>query len=269
MTISPQNLQKNTQHNLSENTVAYSGLKAVNLRKSFGRVIALNDLNITVNSGETLCLLGANGAGKTTTINLFLGFLEPTSGEAFIDGKNVSEAPIETKKSIAYIPEQVALYPSLSGHENLRYFASLAGHDKYSDDELYQFIEQAGLTPDQANRSVKEYSKGMRQKIGVATALAKQVNIFLLDEPLSGLDPSAANEFSCLMNNLRENGAAILMATHDIFRATEFASKIGIMKSGHLVEEIDPKTVHANELEAIYLNHMRQSGNTRPSGEAA
>lgn len=244
-------------------------LQTINLRKTFGDVVALESLNISVKPGETLCLLGANGAGKTTTINLFLGFLEPTSGEALVNGRNVAMAPVETKRDIAYIPEQVALYPSLSGLENLKYFAALAGHDKYSDTDLYSFVERAGLSKEQADRSVSGYSKGMRQKIGVATALAKQAKAFLLDEPLSGLDPSAANEFARLADELRASGAAILMATHDIFRATELASRIGIMKAGQLVEELDPKTVHSKEIEAIYLNHMRDDHAAPAKGEAA
>lgn len=244
-------------------------LQTINLRKTFDGIVALQGLNISVNPGETLCLLGANGAGKTTTINLFLGFLEPTSGEALVNGRNVAMAPIETKRDIAYIPEQVALYPSLSGLENLKYFAALAGHDSYSDDELYSFIDRSGLTKEQADRSVAGYSKGMRQKIGVATALAKQAKAFLLDEPLSGLDPSAANEFAKLADELRASGAAILMATHDIFRATELATRIGIMKAGQLVEELDPKAVHSKEIESIYLNHMRDDHAEPTKGEAA
>lgn len=244
-------------------------LQTINLRKTFNKVVALENLNITVNPGETVCLLGANGAGKTTTINLFLGFLEPTSGEALVNGRNVAAAPVETKRDIAYIPEQVALYPTLSGIENLRYFAALAGHDNYSDAELYSFIDRAGLSKEQANRHVTGYSKGMRQKIGVATALAKQAKAFLLDEPLSGLDPSAANEFARLADELRESGAAILMATHDIFRATELASRIGIMKAGEMVETLDPKSVSGAEIEAIYLKHMRDDHMSLNKGEAA
>lgn len=254
--------------NEQKNSNSKAMLQTIDLRKTFDGVVALEGLNISVNPGETLCLLGANGAGKTTTINLFLGFLEPTSGEALVNGRNVAASPVETKRDIAYIPEQVALYPALTGLENLKYFAALAGHDQYSSDELYDFIGRAGLTRAQADRPVEGYSKGMRQKIGVATALAKKANAFLLDEPLSGLDPSAANEFALLANELRENGAAILMATHDIFRATELASRIGIMKAGHLVEELDPKSLHSKEIESIYLTHMR-SDHASGAGEAA
>jgi ABC-2 type transport system ATP-binding protein len=235
-------------------------LQTINLRKTFGQTVALEGLNISVKPSETLCLLGANGAGKTTTINLFLGFLEPTSGEALVNGRNVAMAPVESKRDIAYIPEQVALYSSLSGLENLKYFAALAGHGSYTDTDLYDFIARAGLTKRQADQTVDSYSKGMRQKIGIATALAKKAKAFLLD---------AANEFARLAEELRDSGAAILMATHDIFRATELASRIGIMKAGRLVEELDPKTVHNKEIEAIYLNHMRDGNSSLNEGEAA
>lgn len=258
---------------MSETDVITNGhlamLQTINLSKTFNGTVALKGLNISVKPGETLCLLGANGAGKTTTINLFLGFLEPTSGEALVNGRNVMMAPVETKRDIAYIPEQVALYPALTGLENLRYFAALAGHSAYSDTDLLAFIDKAGLTAEQAIRPVAGYSKGMRQKIGVATALAKKAKAFLLDEPLSGLDPSAANEFARLAEDLRANGAAILMATHDIFRATELASRIGIMRSGKLVEELDPRSVNSSEIEAIYLNHMRRELSIVNDGEAA
>ena len=241
-------------------------LEAKQLSKSYGRVTALHPLDLTIAPGEVVCLLGANGAGKTTTINLFLGFIEPSSGSAFVNGQNVQEAPIETKRFIAYIPEQVALYPLLTGFENLKHFTALAGQTGYSKSDLYGFLEQAGLPKASADRRVAGYSKGMRQKVGVAAALAKRAKAFLLDEPLSGLDPKAANEFTELLGMLKDNGSAVLMATHDIFRAKEAASRIGIMKAGRLVDEIDPAQIHQAELESIYLDHMRDDA---ASGEKA
>ena len=232
-------------------------LQASELTKTFGSVLALDRLNLTVQPGETVCLLGANGAGKTTTINLFLGFIEPSGGAAFIDGQNVHQAPIETKRTLAYIPEQVALYPALTGLENLKFFASLSGRTFRTTTPLYEYLEDAGIDRATADRRVEGYSKGMRQKVGIATALAKEAHSFLLDEPLSGLDPKAANEFVQLLNTLKDSGAAILMATHDLFRSKEVASRIGIMKAGRLVEELDPSKLQPNELEAVYLQHMR------------
>ncbi|MCU0324063.1 MAG: ABC transporter ATP-binding protein, partial [Spirosomaceae bacterium] len=167
-------------------------LQAKNLSKKYGDQTALNGLNLTINEGEIFALLGQNGAGKTTTINCFLGFIEPSSGEASINGLSVAENALETKKYLAYIPETVMLYPNLTGIENLEFFSSLAGF-KYSKDELGQFLSRAGLQDTAHQQRVGSYSKGMRQKVGIAIAIAKKAKALLLDEPTSGLDPKASN----------------------------------------------------------------------------
>ncbi|MCB1597598.1 MAG: ABC transporter ATP-binding protein [Gammaproteobacteria bacterium] len=231
-------------------------LEAIDLRKSYGNHEALQGLNLKVNAGEIYCLLGANGAGKTTTINLFLNFVEPTSGTARVNGIDVTQSPLETKRYLAYIPEQVMLYGNLTGIENLEYFARLGGHAGYSAADYRSFLDRVGLQAKAANLRVRTYSKGMRQKVGVAIALAKQAKALLLDEPTSGLDPKASNEFSELLLQLRNDGAAILMATHDLFRAKETGNRIGIMKSGRLVQELSTDEVSHADVERIYLEHM-------------
>ncbi len=230
-------------------------LEAINLKKAYGNMEALKGLDLTVNSGDVYCLLGANGAGKTTTINLFLNFIEPTGGTAKVCGIDVTEQPLETKKLLAYIPEQVMLYGNLTATENLRYFAQLGGHD-YSPDEYRGFLNRVGLQPDAIDQRIKTYSKGMRQKVGVAIALAKRAKVLLLDEPTSGLDPKASNEFSQLLLQLKADGAAILMATHDLFRAKETGTRIGIMNEGRLVQELSTDEVSHADVERIYLEHM-------------
>ncbi len=227
-------------------------LQAENLTKTYGAQTALNSLNLTINQGEIFALLGQNGAGKTTTINCFLGFIEPSSGSASINGISVAENALETKKHLAYIPETVMLYPNLTGIENLDFFSSLAGFS-YGKEELSSFLTKAGLQEEAHNQRLGGYSKGMRQKVGIAIAIAKKAKALLLDEPTSGLDPKASNEFSEILRELSKNGTAILMATHDIFRAKEVAHRIGIMKEGNLVSVIDAATISANELEALYL----------------
>ncbi|MCC3861405.1 ABC transporter ATP-binding protein [Pseudemcibacter aquimaris] len=234
-------------------------LKADGLTKSFGSKTALNSLNLVANEGEIICLLGANGAGKTTTINLFLGFLEPTSGAAIVDGKNVAENTEYARSCLAYVPEQVNLYPTLTGLENLSYFAKLANKQDLGEDKLYELIDRVGLDRKAASDRVENYSKGMRQKIGLAIALAKNAKALLLDEPLSGLDPKAANEFCALIRKLADEGTAVLMATHDLFRAKEIGDRIGIMKAGNLVDVLSAKDINHNELEQIYLNHMHDT----------
>ena len=133
-------------------------LEANNLVKHYGSNIALRGLNLRVNAGEVFCLLGANGAGKTTTIQLFLGFIDPTSGNARIMDKDVQEHPLETKRFLAYIPENVMLYPNLTGLENLEYFVTLADCADRSPDTLAQTLLRAGLPEDAIHQPVGAYS---------------------------------------------------------------------------------------------------------------
>jgi len=225
------------------------------LIKRFGGHTAVNGLSINIAPGELFALLGPNGAGKTTTINCLLGFIKPDEGRALIDGLNVVDAPLETKRRLAYIPEQVNLYGHFTGLENLAYFAELGGH-RYEESRLRSFLAEAGLQTEANTRRVSGYSKGMRQKVGIAIALAKEAKVLLLDEPTSGLDPSASHEFSRLLGNLRERGVAILMATHDLFRAKEDATRVGIMRHGSLVRELTAAEISHTDLEKLYLETM-------------
>jgi ABC-2 type transport system ATP-binding protein len=231
-------------------------LEAIGLTKRYNGTAALVDLDLRVGAGEIYCLLGANGAGKTTTISLFLNFIPPTAGSARINGLDVVQQPLESKKFVAYIPEQVMLYRNLTGLENLEYFSALAGRADYTREQLLAFLDQVGLAREAALRRVGDYSKGMRQKVGIAIAVAKQARALLLDEPTSGLDPKAANEFSRLLEGLRQQGVAVLMATHDLFRAKESGTRVGIMKHGRLVAELTTADLGHADLERIYLEHM-------------
>lgn len=231
-------------------------LEAAALMKRYNGVVALDHLDLVVRPGEVFCLLGANGAGKTTTINLFLNFIQPTSGRVAINGLDVTEQPLETKRYVAYIPETVMLYRNLTGLENLEYFSALAGRPDYTRSQLHEFFARVGLSADAADRRVGTYSKGMRQKVGIAIALAKGARALLLDEPTSGLDPKASNEFSALLRQMSTDGVAVLMATHDLFRAKESGTRVGIMKQGQLVRTLATGEVGHADLERIYLEHM-------------
>lgn len=234
-------------------------LRAQGLSKRFGDKAALINLNLSVARGEVVCLLGANGAGKTTTINLFLGFLEPDSGAAFVEDVEVALDPMEARRRVAYLPESVALYPQLSGLENIVFFHRLAGHAPTEEEKLAAFLRTAGLPDDAHGQRAATYSKGMRQKVGIAIAMARGARALLLDEPLSGLDPEAANALGQQIARLRENGCAVLMATHDIFRAKEVGDRIGIMMGGRLVNVLDPRVLDARDIEQIYLAHLRET----------
>ena len=227
-----------------------------NVDKSFKGTPAIQDLNLEVKKGEILGLLGANGAGKSTTINMLLGFLNPDSGNVRINDIDTTKNAQEARKYIGYIPENVNLYPYLSGLENLDYFCKLAGL-KYSKSELKNYLINCGLQSNAHVKKISGYSKGMRQKVGIAIAYAKKAKVYLLDEPASGLDPLASNELSILLKKLASEGATILMASHDIFRVREVCDRIGILKNGVLVKELNSKDVSANELETLYLQFMQ------------
>jgi ABC-2 type transport system ATP-binding protein len=231
-------------------------LEARRLTKRYGEHLALSGLDLAIGPGEIYCLLGPNGAGKTTTINLFLNFVEPTAGEVLVRGLDVTQHGLESKRHLAYIPEQVMLYRNLTGLENLEYFAALAGQGHLGRPDLVAALVQAGLPQEAVDRRVSGYSKGMRQKVGIAIAIAKGAEALLLDEPTSGLDPKASNEFSRLLSDLSARGVAVLMATHDLFRAKETGTRVGIMRHGELVVEMTTNEIGHADLERIYLDHM-------------
>jgi len=232
-------------------------LEARCLSKHFGGHAALDNVSLTVQPGEIYCLLGANGAGKTTLVNLFLHFLVPTAGQALVGAIDVTRDPAATKRLLAYIPEQVMLYGALSGVENLRYFAALAGRPEPDTEEALRLLADAGLDEAGARRRVATYSKGMRQKVGIAIAMAKGARALLLDEPTSGLDPKASAEFSLLLRRARDDGVAVFTTTHDLFHAKQTGNRIGIMRQGRLVEEVAAASLSHADLEALYLAHMQ------------
>lgn len=227
-------------------------LQAIDLTKEFNGKKVLNDINLSVGAGEVYCLLGQNGAGKTTTINIFLGFLDASAGQALINGHDVKSNRAQTNKMIAYIPEVVQLYGNLSGIENLDFFTKLAGL-AYGQGELSEFLTKSGLQREAQSRRLSTYSKGMRQKVGIAIALSKKADVIFMDEPTSGLDPKATAEFTALCKELVFEGKSIFMATHDIFNAVNVGSRIGIMKEGKLVHELATHDINANQLRQLYL----------------
>jgi len=227
-------------------------LEAINLTKRYGEHEALSDLNLSVAQGEVFCLLGQNGAGKTTTINLFLGLIAATNGKALINGVEVKPNSNATSKMIAYIPEVVQLYGNLSGIENLDFFSRIARF-RYSKKELTSYLLKAGLQENAHLKKLASYSKGMRQKVGIAIALSKNADFIFMDEPISGLDPKAAVEFTAICKELSQMGKSIFMATHDIFNAVNVGTKIGIMKEGKLIYTENTNDLNSNELQELYL----------------
>lgn len=226
-----------------------------NISKKYGNFTALKDLSFEVKAGEILCLLGANGAGKSTTINILLNFINPTSGISKINEVDVLRNPLKTKDFLTYIPENLMLYPKFNAIENLDYFTRLSGK-KFNPTELEQILLEAGLEHGAHQKRISTFSKGMRQKVGIALAIAKDSKVLLLDEPTSGLDPKSSNEFISLLTKMKNNGVAVLMATHDLFRAKQVGTHIGIMRSGILENYSKSSNFSLKELESVYLDIM-------------
>ena len=235
-------------------------IQAIDLTKRYeDGLLALDHLNLNILPGRIYCLLGANGAGKTTTINLFFNFIEPTSGTARLNGKDCSKEPLEAKKYAAYVSENVMLYGNFTARQNLDFFTKLAGRNDVRRDDYHMVMRQVGLPERAFEQRVKTFSKGMRQKLGIAIAILKQAPALLLDEPTSGLDPKAGAEFVDLLLKLKGEGKAILMSTHDVFRAKEIADVVGIMKEGVLIMEKTREDLQYEDLEKLYLKYMEVS----------
>ncbi len=232
-------------------------LEAVNLTKRYDDgVLALDHVSFAVHAGEIYAMLGGNGAGKTTAINLFLNFIEPTDGEARIDGIVTHQEPLEAKRRVSFVSENVMLYQNFTALQNLDFFARLGGKTQCSKNEYRDALLRVGLAEEAHSKKLRGFSKGMRQKCGIAIAIIKDSPAILLDEPTSGLDPKAGREFINLLGDLRSEGKAILMSTHDIFRAKEISDKIAIMDRGKMVMQESSGSLAGQNLEDLYMNYM-------------
>jgi len=212
-------------------------LSAARISAGYGPKPVLQGLDLHIRPGEIYALLGANGAGKTTTLSLFLGFITPTCGQVRVAGIDPATDPAKARAQLAYIPENVALYEHLSARENMAYLLDIAGQNA-GQATIDAALAQAGLDAGAFDRRVSGFSKGMRQKVAIALALARKVPALLLDEPTSGLDPKATSEFNRLLGLLRSEGVAVLMVTHDLLSAADIADRIGFLDAGQLLEEV-------------------------------
>ncbi len=232
-------------------------LEAVNLTKRYeDGVLALDRVSFQVRAGEIFAMLGGNGAGKTTTINLFLNFIEPTEGEARINGIVTHLEPLKAKEQIAFVSENVMLYANFTAIQNLDFFARLGGQTHYTRDDYHNVLLRVGLAKEAHHKRLRGYSKGMRQKCGIAIAILKNAPAILLDEPTSGLDPKAGHDFIELLASLRAEGKAILMSTHDIFRAKEIADSVAIMNDGKIIMQRPAAALVDTDLEQLYMQYM-------------
>lgn len=226
-------------------------LALVDVAKRFGDRHVLDGLTLSVGPGEVVALLGANGAGKTTALNLILGFDTVDAGRITVDGVDVGDEPMAARARLAYLPEHVALYPHLSGLDNLRYFTGLAGV-RLDPRQREASLVAAGLPIDAHRRPAASYSKGMRQKVGIAIALARHVPLLLLDEPASGLDPVATADLSNLVRRVAARGTAVLVVTHDLFGVRAMADRLVILAGGRIDRTLMPDAIDGAAIETIY-----------------
>ncbi|AEV16716.1 ABC transporter protein [Thermus sp. CCB_US3_UF1] len=218
------------------------------LTKRYGRVVAVEDLNLSVEEGEVFGLLGPNGSGKTTTILMLLGLTEPTAGEARVLGLDPMRQPLEVKARVGYLPDQVGFYGELTAWENLRYTTRLLGlPEAEARARIQEVLERMGLW-EVRERRVAAFSRGMRQRLGLAEVLLKRPKVAILDEPTLGLDPEAAREFLELIKGLKAEGITILLSSHLLHQVQEICDRVGLFHKGRLallgtVEELSQRVL--------------------------
>jgi ABC-2 type transport system ATP-binding protein len=209
-------------------------IEARGLTKRYGRVAAVDGVDLSVNAGEVFGVLGPNGSGKTTTILMLLGLTEPSGGSVRVVGFDPMRQPLEVKRRVGYLPDQVGFYDFLSARENLAYTARLAGISKEeSGGRIAAALTRVGLG-DVADRRVATFSHGMRQRLGLAELLVKQPSVAILDEPTNGLDPTATNELLALVGELRRDGMTILLSSHLLSLVQSVCDRVALFRKGRV-----------------------------------
>lgn len=232
------------------------------IQKRFGDIVALNNVTLQVEQGGVLTLLGPNGAGKSTLFGCLLGLIFPTAGQVLLREQNVRDCD---RRSFGYVPERISLYPQRTVRENGLFFAKLRGHDEH---ELEKQLKRVGLYNVQ-DRKVRQLSKGMLQRLGLAIALCGQPKLLVLDEPFNGLDPVVLDQLQSILRAEKERGATLLISTHTISAVENLATHVAILLQGQIVAtgtlaELRAKHPQQTSLENIYHTIARQSRSSAP-----
>jgi len=209
-------------------------IEAQGLTKRYGRAVAVNGISFTVGRGEIFGLLGPNGACKTTTILMMLGLTEISSGTVSVLGRNPVREPLQVKRHVGYLPDSVGFYDHMTAADNLHYTAALIGFDAAEREKrVMGALDRVGLA-DVANQRVATYSRGMRQRLGLAEIMMKDAQIAILDEPTSGLDPQATNELLEMIRSLKRDGVAVLISSHLLERVQSVCDRVALFQTGHI-----------------------------------
>ncbi|WP_436489549.1 ABC transporter ATP-binding protein [Chitinophaga sp. ARDCPP14] len=217
------------------------------LTKYYGSLKAVDNLHLTIGKGEIFGLLGPNGAGKSTTILMLLGLTEPSAGEARICGLNASRNPIPVKRKVGYMPDSVGFYNELSALENLTYIGRLNGIPETEVTGVARnMLEEVGLGA-AIHKKTGAFSRGMKQRLGLAEVLIKQPEVIILDEPTLGIDPTGVRDFLELIRQLNQRqGLTILLSSHHLHQVQQVCNRVGIFVGGHLLAEGNIETLAAN-----------------------
>jgi ABC-2 type transport system ATP-binding protein len=240
-------------------------LKTENLTKKYDTLAAVNDLNLEIQEGEIFGLLGPNGAGKTTTILLLLGLTEPTSGKAAIFGHDCTRDPIGVKRIVGYLPDDIAFYDDMTARENLRFIGELNGLErKLIDERADDLLKRVGLRK-VADKKTGQFSRGMRQRLGIADVLMKDPKVVILDEPTLGIDPEGMRDLLYLIKQLSvADGRTVLVSSHQLYQIQQICDRVGIFVNGKLIAcgQIDElgKAVRGNEPLAIEFGAAPDNG---------
>jgi ABC-2 type transport system ATP-binding protein len=239
------------------------------LTKKYDSYTAVDSLTLQIREGEVFGFLGPNGAGKTTTLLMFLGLTEPTSGKVRVSGLDPAREPLRIKEKVGYLPENVGFYDDMDARQNLRYVARLNRiPDDISAKRIGELLKMVGLL-EEAGKKVGTYSKGMRQRLGIAEVLVKEPRIVFLDEPTIGLDPDGTNRMLELIHSLsREKNITVFLSSHMLEQMQKICDRVGIMIKGSLVavgpiQELAKKKLGVEKehytLEELYMKYFKEA----------
>jgi len=211
-------------------------IRTENLTKRYGDITAVDTLNLEIRRGEVFGLLGPNGAGKTTTTLMLLGLTDPTSGKAEINGHDCARESLSVKRIAGYLPDNVGFYSDMTGRQNLIFSGMMNGlTEKECQDRAVHFLDRVGMT-EAADRKAGTYSRGMRQRLGIADVLMKEPEIIIMDEPTLGIDPVGMRELTALIRDLSvKDGRTILISSHELYQIQEISDRVGIFVEGKLI----------------------------------
>jgi ABC-2 type transport system ATP-binding protein len=215
-------------------------IQTTNLSRSFGDILAVDRISVSINPGEVFGLLGPNGAGKTTTVRMLAALLEPTSGEAYVAGFQIGKEDQKIRRQIGYLPEAPGLYDALTAEQNLAFFGAMYGVEEISR-QIKRYLEMLGLW-NRRYAPVATFSKGMRQKLAIARALLHEPEVLFLDEPTNGLDPQAARLVREFIAELSGEGRTIILCTHNLDEADRLCDRVAVV-NGHLLALDSPKVL--------------------------